>query len=171
MATVDAGYPETTTRTATFTRLEPWPAADAASSTAPGLAVRGHEGAWEALPDWSRLTPSLTATSATVAIPPALPEEDIGAVLEGWLEAPARGVYRFWLTSDDGSRLMIDDHVVVDHDGLHGASAVWADAPLAAGRHRLRVEYFQHLGGRDLKLEWSGPGLARQPVPASALSH
>lgn len=170
-ATVDAGFPETTTRTATFTRLEPWPAADATASTAAGLAVRGYRGAWEALPDWSQLAPTLSATSATVAIPPALPEEDIGAVFEGWLEAPARGVYRFWLTSDDGSRLVIDDHVVVDHDGLHGASAVWGDAPLAAGRHRIRVEYFQHLGGRDLKLEWSGPGLARQPVPASALSH
>jgi hypothetical protein len=109
--------------------------------------------------------------NAQVAIPDGLPDEDIGVVLEGWLHAPARGVYRFWLTSDDGSRLLVGDQVVADHDGLHGASAVWGDAPLAAGRHRLRVEFFQHLGGRDLKLEWSGPGFGRQEVPAATLSH
>ena len=30
--------------------------------------------------------------------------------------------YEFQLISDDGSRLFIDDKVVVDHDGLHGST-------------------------------------------------
>ena len=34
-----------------------------------------------------------------------------------------RGDYTFRLTSDDGSRLTIDDSVVIDHDGLHGATS------------------------------------------------
>ena len=106
-----------------------------------------------------------------VVIPPQLPDEDIGAVFTGAIVAPATGVYRFWLSSDDGSRLSIDGREVIDHDGLHGSAAVWAEAPLAAGHHAIEVEFFQHLGGRDLELEWSGPGFTRAPVPAEALVH
>src|SRR5690606_39296819 len=39
----------------------------------------------------------------------------------GNVHVPATGAYTFRLTSDDGSRLLIDDQVVIDHDGLHGA--------------------------------------------------
>src|SRR6185503_8745051 len=34
-----------------------------------------------------------------------------------WIEKP--GLYGFALTSDDGSRLYIDDQMVVDNDGIH----------------------------------------------------
>ena len=34
-----------------------------------------------------------------------------------WIEKPGR--YRFLLTSDDGSKLYVDDKVVVDNDGVH----------------------------------------------------
>ncbi|MEZ4386081.1 MAG: glycoside hydrolase family 38 C-terminal domain-containing protein [Candidatus Krumholzibacteriia bacterium] len=168
---VAADFADEVTRTATFTRLDPWPATGpAAGETRPGLAVREYLGAWTALPDWSQLATARTTTSATIMIPSDLPEEDIGAVFTGYVEAPRRGVYRFWLSSDDGSRLWLGDHLLVDHDGLHGSSAIEADAPLDAGLHPIKVEFFQHLGGRDLKLEWSGPGFARQEVPAAALS-
>ena len=113
----------------------------------------------------------VVTTSPTVTIPPELRDEDIGAVLTGAIDVPARGLYRFWLTSDDGSRMWLDGEPLIDADGLHGAAAVKADAPLAPGRHILRVEFFQHLGGRELMLEWSGPGFGRRPVPAEALSH
>ena len=163
-------FPETTTRTAVFTRLDPWPAAAALPARlGPGLATDVYHGAWERLPDWAALAPVEALVCETVRIPDGVPAQDVGLVLRGWLAVPVTGVYRFWLTSDDGSRLWLDDHLVVDHDGLHGATAVWGEAPLAAGRHALVVEYFQHLGGSELKLEWSGPGFARQEVPASAL--
>ncbi len=163
-------FPEATARTATFTRLDPWPATTAQTTTG-GLATRSYLGAWQALPDWAELAPALESVSATIAIPADLPEEDIGVVMIGYVEAPARGVYRFWLSSDDGSRLWIGDQLVADHDGLHGSSALWGDAPLEAGLHPITVEFFQHLGGRDLKLEWSGPGFTRQEVPAAAFRH
>ena len=37
------------------------------------------------------------------------------------LTVPTAGTYTFRLTSDDGSELLIDDALVIDHDGLHGA--------------------------------------------------
>ena len=58
-----------------------------------------------------------------------------------WIEKP--GLYRFALTSDDGSKLYIDDQMVVDNDGIHPLFAKFASAELAGGIHKIRVQYFQ----------------------------
>jgi hypothetical protein len=74
-----------------------------------------------------------------------------------WIEKP--GLYRFELTSDDGSRLYIDGRVVVNNDGVHPPETRIASLPLDGGIHRIRVSYFQ--GPRDqvaLVLRVAGPG-------------
>jgi hypothetical protein len=58
-----------------------------------------------------------------------------------WIEK--QGLYRFELTSDDGSRLYIDDGVVVNNDGLRAPETRTGELPLAGGIHRIRVSYFQ----------------------------
>lgn len=167
------GFAQPSTRTMTFTRVDAWPAdAGAPAGELPaGLNVRCYTGVWDALPDFATLTPTAALAGEPIAIPATMPEEDFGLQLEGWLLAPARGVYRLGLASDDGSRLWLDGKLVVDNDGLHGASEVWFDAPLDAGLHSLRLDYFQHLGGRDLYLKWTGPGVPLQMVPLFALRH
>jgi hypothetical protein len=62
-----------------------------------------------------------------------------------WIEKP--GLYRFELMSDDGSRLYIDDRVVVNNDGIHTPETRIAALTLDGGIHRIRVSYFQ--GPRD----------------------
>ncbi len=69
------------------------------------------------------------------------------------------GLYRFELTSDDGSRLYIDSELVVNNDGIHGEETRTGEVTLAGGIHRIRVSYFQ--GPRDevaLVLRVAGPG-------------
>jgi hypothetical protein len=58
-----------------------------------------------------------------------------------WVRRP--GVYRFALTSDDGSKLYIDDELVVDDDGQHPPVTESANVTLSGGIHRIRVSYFQ----------------------------
>ena len=73
-----------------------------------------------------------------------------------WIQKP--GLYRFALTSDDGSRLDIDDRLVVDNDGIHPIATHSGSVELAGGIHRIRVRYFQ--GPRlqvALVLEIAGP--------------
>lgn len=53
------------------------------------------------------------------------------------------GEYRFELQSDDGSRLEIDDHVLIDLDGVHPVSGQTAATTLSAGWHSVHVPYFQ----------------------------
>lgn len=87
------------------------------------------------------------------------------------LSVPSAGNYEFRLTSDDGSRLVIDDAEVIDNDGLHGAESKEGTVALEAGFHDLRVEYFDNTNDNILKLEWRTPGTSDfVVVPSSVLS-
>ncbi|MDG6103993.1 DUF1080 domain-containing protein [Dactylosporangium aurantiacum] len=81
------------------------------------------------------------------------------------------GTYTFRLTSDDGSRLLIDNTVVINHDGLHGPIPKDGSVSLTAGLHALRIDHFERDGGQQLTLEWQTPGSSSFVlVPNSALS-
>jgi glucose/arabinose dehydrogenase len=87
------------------------------------------------------------------------------------LVVPTAGTYTFRLVSDDGSKLFIDDTLVIDHDGLHGADPKDGTAELTAGVHPLRVEHFERDGGQQLTLAWQPPGTSGfVTVPTTALT-
>ena len=60
-------------------------------------------------------------------------------VLTGGLNVLTTGQYAFNLSSDDGSRLLIDNKVVVDSDGDHGFGLVYGLVDLSAGLHSIEV--------------------------------
>ena len=87
------------------------------------------------------------------------------------LNVPTAGQYTFRLRSDDGSELFIDNNLVIDHDGLHGATDKDGAVTLTAGRHALRVNFFEAGGDQELRLSWRKPGdSAFSIVPTSVLS-
>jgi hypothetical protein len=71
-------------------------------------------------------------------------------VADGALTLPP-GSYALRTISDDGVRVWVDDDRVVDHWTPH-ESAV-DEVPVAAGRHRLKVEYFELGGFAELRVE------------------
>lgn len=111
------------------------------------------------------------ADFASTSEPITTPEDRFLAHVIAHLTVPDDGDYDFRLTSDDGSELLIDDQVVIDHDGLHGAEPKDGTATLTAGTHDLRVNYFESTGGEQLTLEWQQPGDTEWAVvPTSVLS-
>jgi hypothetical protein len=95
--------------------------------------------------------------------------DNIAVQFVGQLVIPHDGDYHFWLSSDDGSRLFIDDELVVLNDGLHGTQTRDGGIALIAGIHVIRVEFFEKGGGISLTLEWAARRQwTRQVVPASA---
>ncbi len=148
--------------------------------TAPNAAVEvGAIGAWsrDAAPDGhglhcgrgAALPLVLERFSGSVAIPADVPEDGFGLEFEGFVRAPAAGVFTFYLASDDGSRLFVDEEAIVDHDGTHGPTEKQGLVALAEGWHRLRLVFFEAKYGQSLTLEWEGPGFGRQAIPESAL--
>jgi hypothetical protein len=63
--------------------------------------------------------------------------------IRGSFDVSNPGKHYFRLTSDDGAQLFIDDRLVVDNDGQHPAITRHGSAELSAGRHQLRIVYFQ----------------------------
>ena len=98
-------------------------------------------------------------------------EDGFALLFEGYLRVPRAGIYQFALKSDDGSRLILHDTVVVDNDGSHSARVRRGRIALAAGLHPLRIEYFEDYMGQELSLRWTGPGVTDEPVPPEALGH
>ncbi len=98
-------------------------------------------------------------------------EDHFVAHVLGNISIPTAGSYTFRLTSDDGSRLRIDNTVVINHDGLHGPTPKEGAVTLSAGYHELRIEHFERDGGQQITLEWRVPGSSSFAlVPNSALS-
>jgi hypothetical protein len=89
---------------------------------------------------------------------------------DGTFIPPAEGDYGFRLVSDDGSKLYVDDTVVVDNDGGHAPRSVGGHAYLTAEPHRVRVDYFQGPRfGIALQLFVTPPGGAERIYDAGAM--
>ncbi|MGQ9683882.1 MAG: PA14 domain-containing protein [Anaerolineae bacterium] len=64
------------------------------------------------------------------------------------------GTYRFTLRTDDGSRLWVDEVLILDRWVEQAAPTYTADRTLAAGYHSIRLEYFQAAGGSIAQFSW-----------------
>ena len=58
---------------------------------------------------------------------------------------------------------------IVDNDGVHIMVEKSGAVFLKAGLNPIRVEWFNRADKYGLQVDWEGPGLARQPIPNSAL--
>ena len=107
--------------------------------------------AW--LPDFSRLKPAGTIYTTSLNV---LPQDwsygfpgvtrryewfAIDYTGRFYIDTP--GEYQFSLTSDDGSKLYIDDKTVINNDGQHAPETMMARIKLDCGIHSIRVSYFQ----------------------------
>jgi len=135
------------------------------------LTYRFYRDTWDKIPEFDNLKAEDEGKleSGVFDISLATREFSFGFVFSGTLKVPADGEYTFWLNSDDGSRLTIDDKVVLDYDGIHGKEPgpKTAKVHLKQGRLPIRVDYFQGpTGAKGLTVHWEGPGEPRRALSA-----
>ncbi len=126
-------------------------------------------GSWKALPDFSKLKPHREGALPDNLIDIKLDDykNEFGVVFTGKLEAPRKGSYRFYVTGDDGVRLLVDGQKVVEHDGVHPATDIKeASCQLEAGPHEFRLEYFQGGGEIAVFAAWKGANFDVTPFSA-----
>ncbi|MCG3127100.1 MAG: hypothetical protein CHACPFDD_01958 [Phycisphaerae bacterium] len=163
-----AARPVSAIATSAFRKVPPR-ATENVAATVSGVSYEYYEGLWQKLPDFNALQPAKTGVIAGFDFSPRQREERFAFRYRTYLRVPTTGVYTFYLTSDDGSRLWIGEDLVVDNDGLHGAVTRSGEAALAAGLHALTIGFFERDGGDALALEFSGPGIDRQRIPPALL--
>ncbi len=135
-----------------------------------GLRYRLFYGNWQKLPDLERLQAAASGLVYRFALEDVVSRDDLFALsYQGRLRIDRPGTYTFYLLSNDGSRLYLNDRLVVDNDGQHGAEERSGKITLTAGLHPLRVDYFQAGGGMLLKVSYDGPELSKREIPADAL--
>ncbi len=128
------------------------------------------------LPDFTTLTPylrtsvpNLNYASTGGLFANSTLADNVGAVFDGYLLAPATDLYTLFISSDDGSRLYLGATLAIDNDGAHGMTEVGSSLiGLKAGLHHVRVEFFEGGGSCGLIASWQRYGQAKGVIPASA---
>jgi arylsulfatase A-like enzyme len=151
---------------------DPVPSVTVNSKTNGMLDYAAYEGPWPWVPDFDALTPVATGKSRGLdaAVLPSSRGE-AGLSFKGFINAPAEGEYTFWLQCDTGAELWLHEAHLLDDDFNHDGKEVKATIRLAAGLHPLRL-FYRHKAGEEVKLalQYSGPGIEKQKVPATAFS-
>ncbi|HWG46567.1 MAG TPA: c-type cytochrome [Gemmataceae bacterium] len=123
-----------------------------------------YEGTWDHLPDFTKMKPLATGRAAGFELSVARRPGDFALRFEGYLPIERAGDYRFHLSSDDGSKLFLDDKLVVANDGVHAPSTASGVVKLTKGVHKLGASVFNAGGGVELRVDLEGPGMGRQDV-------
>jgi hypothetical protein len=118
--------------------------------------------------------PLLDAESSSGAMWDSQDRRNYAVQMDGLIRFEQPGRYGFAALSNDGIRVTIDRHRVVDDPYVHATQTspvTWIEVA-QAGWYPLTVQYFQKGGTAALKLLWQPPGATDlSVVPASAFAH
>lgn len=90
---------------------------------------------------------------------PGVPHTDFSTKWTGTITPPTTGTYTFGLTSDDGSRLLINGKQVIDNWRDQAANTETGQVTLTAGvPAQIEVDYYQAGGAAVVNLGWLPPG-------------
>jgi mono/diheme cytochrome c family protein len=136
-----------------------------------GIGYEYYEKNFPELPEFDRLQPNEKGSADTFTLSVAKRKNDYGIRFQAILSIPKDGEYTFYTSSDDGSRLFIDDQTVVENGGIHPDQERNGKIKLSKGDHNIRVIYFDGGGNTALKVTWKGPGIKKEEIPTELLSH
>jgi acid phosphatase type 7 len=119
---------------------------------AKGLQYAYYEGEWTHIPDFSKMQPVKTGFISQLNLSDIPHREDhFGLVIEGFVDIAETGIRTFYINSDDGSKLYINDELLIDHDGDHSAMSKTSQTILAKGKHKIKIEYMEFKGSQHLQ--------------------
>ncbi|HEY9551805.1 MAG TPA: metallophosphoesterase, partial [Prevotella sp.] len=121
-----------------------------------GVAFTYYEGTCKHTKDIVSMQKKEQGIMQNFSIAHAKQADHFGYVFRTLIKIDQRGVYRFYTYSDDGTKLLIDNTVVVDNDGGHSARRADGKVALEAGYHELELRYFEDYMGQALEVGYSG---------------
>lgn len=111
-----------------------------------------------------------TGYIAQFRLDPRTRNDGFGFMYEGYINIPTTGNYTFFTSSDDGSKLFVNNVLVVNNDGTHGCNErASSTINLSAGTYPIKALMFENGGGECLTVRWQGPGISKNEIPSSAL--
>jgi len=135
-----------------------------------GIEYFYYEGAWTEIPDYSFLTEISKGIIFDFNLD-HLERRIANFAIEyiGYIKIEQDGNYNFYVSSNDGTKLFVNDILIVDNDGVHGTFEKTGQGKLSPGMHPFKLQYFDGGGSQSLKVEYKGPGVERQVIPSNVL--
>ncbi len=137
----------------------------------PGLSYKYTHGIYRMVNDFLNVTPKKTGVVSHFTIESKEKEQFFSFEYEGYINIPKDGSYTFYLATNDGGRMYIDNIMLLNNDGLHPVVEIEKTITLKAGLHPISVKYFQEGGRNGLKVSWKGPGIEKQEISEKVLFH
>ena len=120
----------------------------------------------------------VTRTDATIDFswpgapgPTGVGADNFSVRWEGQVEAPYTENHTFFVTTNDGALLWVDDQLIVGRTAPSSTDGEMAGSiRLEAGRrYNLRLEFIEGTGEAAIRLAWSSASLPRQVIPTARL--
>lgn len=121
-----------------------------------GVAYTYYEGDFEQTADMYAGKKVKEGVLPNFIISEAPAKDYFGYDFRSFIRIPEKGVYYFYISSDDGAKLFIDGKEIVDNDGSHSLKCVEGKVALEAGFHELKLLYFESYMGESLKVRMVG---------------
>ena len=133
-----------------------------------GLRYVYQEGNYSVLPTFP--TTLIQDTAHNFTLTKAKRKEYYALKYSGFVKLPSDKIYTFYSQSDDGSRVYIDDSLVVNKDGQHIALEKSGAIGLMAGYHKIEVLYFNAAGVNGvLKIQYQSSTISKKEIPVTML--
>jgi hypothetical protein len=164
---VSSNYKNSPTVTRIFSAGDYMKGLDTVENIHQGLKYSYYEGVWDSVPDFSKLNPVKTGTTGSLDLNFSLKKDSFGVQFNGYLHITKKDLYYLWTTSDDGSKVFLNDHLLFDNDGLHSAdNPVVKIVPMNPGYYPIRIDYFERTGDQSITIGWTiGTKDSMQPAP------
>ena len=121
---------------------------------------------WHKLPNFDKLTIHETDIIGKPYIARDDKREHFAMRYEGYLKIPEDGLYTISTISDDGSKLYLNNKLIIDNDGIHVMTKKANRIPLTKGIYPFKLEFFESVGIEGLKVLWTSEKIKEQEIPA-----
>lgn len=138
-----------------------------------GLFYQHSTGEWNSLNEIDWRVAEFTGMVDHFTLSPKTQEDFFNFRFDGYLNIEKDGVYQFRISSNDGSRLSLDDSLLILNDGIHNLATVTAPIQLlSTGPHRITVDFFDNVLSDSLLVEYKGPDSNNDwiSIPSARLS-
>ena len=134
-----------------------------------GVAYCYYEGEVDSVCDISNIKKVKSGVLENFGLSPAKVKDYFAFQFHAYIKIPDDGMYQFYIDSDDGSILSIDDKVVIDNDGGHGHLLKRGLIGLEKGFHKIDLNYFEDCASNVLEIGMSSLKIRENVIPNKML--
>ena len=134
-----------------------------------GIKYQYYEGAWDFLPDFKTIEAKFSGVVDNFHLNKRQSETNFALRFNGYIEIEQDGVYTFYLNSNDGSQLFLDNRLVVANYGKHALFEESGKVDLEKGIHKITVLYFQAQGSYGLEVSYKSEKFDKTRIPETIL--